>query len=544
MTRTPSSTDPSRVGGTDASGQAPERRVTKDQGQAESDAHLRLALEATRTGIWTWDLRSDGVTWSPECHEIHGIPAGEFGGTGAAFFQLVHPDDRARVEATVRAAIADHDLYQLDFRVVRPDGKVVWVQNLGRATHDADGEPARLLGTITDISQRKRTEEALKAHERELQMIADNSPDIIARVDRDLRHVFINAAVEKATGLRPADFLGKTNRDLGMPEHLCERWDAALRSVFADRRPVAIDFDFPTPGGTRHYSNRMVPEVDRAGEVAFVLVVTNDITERKRAEEALRAALLKAEQAVRARDQLVSLVSHDLKNPLNMLGMGVQLLARKLLADDHGMLQRMSRQIQRMDTMLEDLLDIAQLGAGKPLALNLCATDLVHLVRKTVDEYGDITALHRIAVHIAAAPLIGTWDAKRLARVVNSLLSNAIKYSPNGGTVRVDLDSVDDEGGAWAVLRVGDEGIGVAEADRARVFEWYSRGENARRTAIQGSGIGLAGARDIVEQHRGSISVESEEGKGSVFTVRLPLSPRIRCSAEAAQSFAQDLPSK
>lgn len=511
----------------------------------ESDARLRLALEATRTGIWTWDVGSDVVTWSPECHAIHGIPPGEFGGTGAAFFRLVHPDDRAHVEATVGAAIADHNLYHLDFRVVRPDGEVVWVQNLGRASYDAAGAPVRLLGTITDISPRKRTEEALRARERELQMIADHTPDIIARFDRRLRHVFINAAVEKATGVRQADFLGKTNRELGMPEHICERWDAALRSVFADRQPVALDFDFPTPDETRHYSNRMVPEIDQDGEVAFVLVVTHDMTERKRAEDALRAALLQAEQAVRARDQLVSLVSHDLKNPLNMLGMGVQFLERKFPTEDRGMLQRMRRQIQRMDTMLEDLLDGAQLGAGKTLDLELQSIDLVHLVRKTVDEYGDITARHHFEVHVAEEPLIGTWDARRLARVVNNLLSNAIKYSPNGGAVRVDLAGVDDAAGAWAVLRVSDEGIGVAEADRARVFEWYSRGENARRMTIHGSGVGLAGARDIVEQHRGSISVESEEGKGSVFTVRLPLStPRLPRPAEAARSLAQDLPSK
>ena len=370
-----------------------------------SNSRLRLALEATKTGIWTWDLTTDAVTWTPECYDIHGIPRGELDESSAGFFQLVHPDDRLRRETALRAAIHDHTLFHSEFRVIRPDGKVLWVENLGRASYDASGKPLRLIGTITDIS------------------------------------------------------------------------------------------------------------------------------ERKGAQDMARAALDEARRAVRTRDELVSLVSHDLKNPLNTVVLGISLLEDEVGAEGRAVLKKMARQTQRMNQMIDELIDAALLHAGMPIGLARGETDLVKLLRAVVEEYQESAPDHRFEVETATVSLVGTWDAQRLDRVVNNLLSNAVKYSPRGGRVQVELTQAVEGATRWAVLRITDEGIGIGPSDRDRVFKWYSRGENALRTTIPGTGIGLAGSRDIVEQHGGSISVESEEGKGSTFTVRLPMEPEsIRTS--------------
>lgn len=379
-----------------------------------SNARLRLALEATKTGIWTWNLRGDAVTWTPECYEIHGLAPGAFDGTSAGFFRLVHPDDRDRREATLRAAIDDHTLFHSEFRVIRPGGDVLWVENLGRASYDAGGRPVRMLGTITDIS------------------------------------------------------------------------------------------------------------------------------ERKRAQELVRQALDEAQRAVRTRDELVSLVSHDLKNPLNAVVLGIDLLEDEVGAEGREVLKRMTRQTQRMNQMIDELIDAALLHAGIPIGLVLVETDLVKLTRAVVEQYGESAPDHRIDVRTAAESIVGTWDSQRLDRVVNNLVSNAVKYSPAGGRVQIALSLATEDATTWAVLRISDEGIGIGPGDKDRVFQWYSRGENALRTTIPGTGIGLAGSRDIVEQHGGSISVESEEGHGSTFTVRLPTAPpassRRRESGESSQS--------
>src|SRR5262249_14012287 len=121
------------------------------------------------------------------------------------------------------------------------------------------------------------------------------------------------------------------------------------------------------------------------------------------------------------------------------------------------------------------------------------------------------------------ARLIGSWDAVRLERVLTNLVGNAIKYSPDGGPVAIELASeVDEQARGWAVIRVRDQGVGIPALDRPHVFERFRRGANVERH-IAGTGIGLFGSRQIVEQHGGTISVESEEGVGSTFTVRLPL---------------------
>jgi signal transduction histidine kinase len=205
--------------------------------------------------------------------------------------------------------------------------------------------------------------------------------------------------------------------------------------------------------------------------------------------------------------------------------LGIDLLEDEVGEVGREVLRRMARQAQRMNKMIDELIDVAQLHAGMPLALALRETDLVKLTRTVAEEFQSAAPDHRIELHIATESLVGSWDPKRLDRVVNNLLSNAVKYSPSGGRVRVELANAHEGGTMWALLRITDEGIGIAANDQARVFHWYSRGENALRTAIPGTGIGLAGSRDIVEQHGGSISVESEEGKGSTFTVKLPTAP-------------------
>ncbi len=131
----------------------------------ENEHRLRLALEVSATGMWDWDMRTNAVHWSPECYTIHGLRDDEFDGTAASFDKLLHPEDRARVWAAVRAAADQHARYECEFRIVRPNGEVRWVASLGQAMYDADRQPLRMVGTLTDITARKRAEEALRVSE-------------------------------------------------------------------------------------------------------------------------------------------------------------------------------------------------------------------------------------------------------------------------------------------------------------------------------------------------------------------------------------------
>jgi signal transduction histidine kinase len=176
----------------------------------------------------------------------------------------------------------------------------------------------------------------------------------------------------------------------------------------------------------------------------------------------------------------------------------------------------------KMAGLVNDLLDSAGVQLGQGIELDRDRSDLVALIGGVAAEHQQATDRHRIRVDALPPELVGNWDTQRLERVLSNLIGNAVKYSPNGGEVRVTIRCEDGPPGRWAVVRVHDEGLGIPAADMSRIFERFHRARNVRGH-IGGTGIGLTGARSIVEGHGGTITVESQEGAGSTFTLRLPV---------------------
>jgi signal transduction histidine kinase len=177
-----------------------------------------------------------------------------------------------------------------------------------------------------------------------------------------------------------------------------------------------------------------------------------------------------------------------------------------------------------MVAMIGDLLDLARLQTGAPPVLQRRPVDLIALTRQAAESMEIEPSAHHIDIETSEDTLVGIWDQRRIERVIANLLSNAVKYSPDGGIVEVRVSRRDDPecDETWAVLQVRDHGLGIPEADLPRIAEpFYRAGNVAHR--IQGTGVGLAGSRQTVEQHGGRLTVESREGKGATFTVLLPL---------------------
>jgi signal transduction histidine kinase len=179
-----------------------------------------------------------------------------------------------------------------------------------------------------------------------------------------------------------------------------------------------------------------------------------------------------------------------------------------------------------MVAMLDELVD-ASYTQTAPSPPERRPTDLVALARRVATEYQQLTERHRIRVRATEAAVVGQWDAARLERAVVNLLSNAIKYSPDGGDVDLTVACDKTPGPPWAVLRVRDRGIGIPAADLPRIFEGFHRAQNAVGRA-SGTGVGLMVVRQIVEQHGGTVTALSREGRWTKFTVRLPLAPSDR----------------
>lgn len=257
----------------------------------------------------------------------------------------------------------------------------------------------------------------------------------------------------------------------------------------------------------------------------------------RRAARAIENARLHRElqHLLSVREETAASVAHDLRNPLGSIKGYAQHLQR-LLAREGSLdaarasdaLQGIEASANRLLALIHELADTARLEAGQPLDLDRQPTDLVALARRAVADRQAETGQHRLVLASETPELWSTWDKRRLARMLDNLLSNAVKYSPQGGEIEVAVGREADR----AVLVVRDHGLGIPAADLPRVFERFHRGSNVRALAA-GTGLGLAGARQIVEQHGGTIHVESQEGVGTTVSVRLPL------AAEAPASPAE-----
>lgn len=257
--------------------------------------------------------------------------------------------------------------------------------------------------------------------------------------------------------------------------------------------------------------------------------------ERKRAEEEqtrlwkeAEQARREAEEALQMRNDFLSSVSHDLKTPLTVMRGSVQLLQRRLNqampVDAPLLLERLKvldGSINKMHGMIEDLLTIAQVKAGQHLELDIRPLNLFPLIERVVGEQQEVTQRHRLHLSTSSKDLQVQGDAIRLDRVVANLLTNAIKYSPDGGSITLDITTEEEDKQPWIVMLFQDQGVGIPEADQPFLFDPFYRASNVRGH-IPGTGIGLASVAQVVREHGGTISIISQEGQGSCILVRLP----------------------
>jgi PAS domain S-box-containing protein len=243
-----------------------------------------------------------------------------------------------------------------------------------------------------------------------------------------------------------------------------------------------------------------------------------------------------SQEAARVREEFVSLVSHELKTPLTVIKGHVQMLGRYLRGPKWDrdkitqLRQRLEIQTNRLELLISDILDVSRIQQGR-LDLRIeDGVDLVELVESFLDHFGDTperSENHSLVLD-APEPLIGSFDRLRLDQVMSNLVTNAVKYSPCGGEVRISVRQVGDE----AEIAVQDHGVGIRKEDQESIFQPFQRGEATNR-GITGTGLGLYISRQIVEQHGGTISVTSRPGEGATFTVRLPLRASARPDSDS-----------
>jgi protein-histidine pros-kinase len=369
-----------------------------------------------------------------------------------------------------------------------------------------------------DLMDEKRDALNLSVQDAEsaYQRLLDAIPDGVVIHSADGCMVLVNQQTEALFGYSRAELLGETMEVL-MPERFRGRHQAHRASYIASPRvrPMGTGLDLY---GLRKDGTEFPVEISLSpiglGSRQLVISVIRDVTDRKQTE--------------RERAHFISAISHDLGQPLIVVNGTIRLLQRLLASgqvptaeDLNEELESIAASTASMIAMVTELLDLARGEASRPLDLVYRSFDLVDLVKREA-RLQQRTTKHPIEVQSQEAELPFEGDRERLSRVVSNLLSNAVKYSPDGGEIRVSLTVKDEGERQWAVLSVADHGLGIPAADLPRIFERFHRAANVA-TTIAGTGIGLSGAKQTVEQHGGDIHIKSIEGSGTTVTVRLPL---------------------
>ncbi|MDY6982176.1 MAG: PAS domain-containing protein, partial [Pseudomonadota bacterium] len=482
------------------------------------EERLQLALAAGRMGHWEWVIKTNVMNWSVEMHAIHGLPPGSYSGQEAGnYAQYVHPADREAVRQATMAGLK-HGEHHIEYRIIRPDGTLRWLEGRGRILRDEAGVPMRMLGLCTDITERKAAEHALQESETRFREIADTAPAILWITDDSARVTFLSRGWFEFTGQSEAQAFGNDGFGWLDAVHPDDRERSAQTFQRANTRQEAFGFDYRlrcAGGEYRWAMDAGKPRIDAAGRfIGFVGAVV-DIDGRKRAEQALR-------EADRHKDDFLATLSHELRNPLAALTTAAHVLRVSPNVDArsaavHGVIER---QTEHMVRLIEDLLDMTRIRLGKvslrkaPLDLAPIVTDVTRTKRIAGDFDG------RAQVTVDAEPVWVEGDAARLEQVYANLLDNALKFTPESGTIQVSLRGE----GACAVLSVRDNGRGIAPETLPKIFDMFVQGDATPGRTQGGLGLGLALVRRLVELHHGSVIADSAGvGHGACFTVSLPL---------------------
>ncbi|MBI4444918.1 MAG: PAS domain S-box protein [Acidobacteria bacterium] len=494
-----------------------ERRKLLENERAQAQAaeeQLRLALEAGGLGTWQWKIGTGEVKWSHELEAIHGLAPGSFPATFDAVQREMHPDDRDRVLEAISRAVATGEEYRIEYRIVRPDGRVRWVEGCGKVFHGQEGRPDWMRGVCSDITERKQAEERFR-------LAVEAAPVAMVMVNQEGRIVLVNGISEQLFGYTHDELVGRFVDEL-VP--------LRFRGQHAEYRTAFLANPSRRMGeGRELYALRKdeseVPvEIGlspiKTAEGIFILAAVADITERRKAAEAEHRAKLEAEQANRAKDEFLATLSHELRTPLgSVLGWTSILKSRSLPPEQakHA-LEVIERNARAELHLVESLLDLSRIVAGK-LQLEKKPVDLSAVVHAAVDDLRPAAGSKGVALEVTVLhePIITEGDSQRLQQIVWNLVSNAIKFTPRNGHVGVQLAR--DQSSVQ--IQVADNGEGISPELLPDIFNRFKQAESARPQG--GLGLGLAIVQEIVHAHGGKVTACSPgKGQGSTFAVTLP----------------------
>jgi len=481
--------------------------------EAERHASLfRTIAESIPHMIWT-DGPQGIEYFSPRGLEYLGVDLE--GIRGLKILEFIHPEDQDALARTWSNALAKEQAYQIESRMRAVSGDYRWFLMQAVPQRDEQGRVVQWFGTTTDIQRSKEAEAALRQSEERFRILAENIAQLVWIADDAGQIQWANRQWMELTGFSEEELKGE-----GWMKAVPENYHERLRSKVQESIRTGTTLEDTVPIRSRNgeecwFLMRAVGLYDTAGRPVRWLGTGTDVTEKQRAEEALRSA-------DRRKDEFLAMLAHELRNPLAPIRNAVHLLRLPGIRDEAAARQRemIDRQVTHMAHLLDDLLDVSRITRGK-ISLNRQPVSVAEILRRAADDTQPLIAgrRHQFEVSLPPAGLLVNGDFDRLTQVVENLLTNAAKYTPEGGRIRLSAGRE----AAWAVIVVRDNGVGMEPELLDRIFELFVQGQQTLERSQGGLGIGLTIVRQLVEMHGGTVEARSPGlGQGSEFTVRLP----------------------
>ncbi len=537
------------------------QRALREEALRLTGERLRLLELATNDVTWDWDLTTGQMTWNDAGPLRLRYAPDEVQPSLAWHFERVHPHDRERVVAGLHEAISGvAQAWTDEYRFLRGDGTYATVHDRAHVMRNSRGEPVRVTGWMVDVTERKRGEEAQRFLAQAsatldsslnvgitatnlvrlcIPVLADFCALDLVAEDGAVQRVAVAHHRHAREHLLAADahLPAGTPAGTNPVAQVARTGEPVLRAECDEPALAALDASLGAGHARRlgTHSYMLVPVVAHERVLAVLtlglaqrgrrygpmdLMLAKDLAHR--AALSLENARLyeTAQRALGAREEILGVVSHDLRSPLSAIVMSTEALADDSLGSrmsPHQWIDMIRRAADQMNALIDDLLDVSSMEAGR-FEVVPSLQDLPRLLAESCEQFYPICKVHDLKLECLVDgefPLIAL-DARQIRRVIGNLIGNAIKFSRRGGVIRVRVEHA--EGELW--VAVSDEGVGISEEHLPHVFDRFWKANQVDR---RGAGLGLAISRGIVEAHGGRIWVDSPVGVGSTFRFSLPL---------------------
>ncbi|MFA5403464.1 MAG: PAS domain S-box protein [Ignavibacteria bacterium] len=493
-------------------------RKKSEEALKESEERYRILIETMNDGVMQVDNYDRIQFVNNSMCEMFGYTYHELIGK-VGTDTIIFKEDREIVNEKNRIRLAGVS-EKHEIRGIKKSGEIIWLSLSGTPIGDKDGNVIGSVGFLTDITERKRAEEEVI----KISQAIKQSPVTILITDINGEIEYVNPKFIEVTGYRPEEVIGKTPRILKSDDKSLEEYKELWQTISSGKDWIG-EFHNKKKNGELYWEKASISPVKNSeGKITHFLAVKEDITEKKQKEIELISAKEKAEESERLKSSFLANMSHELRTP--MVGiLGFAELMKDIAENPElkDFADNITKSGKRLLETLNLILDLSRIEAGK-LEIKTSEVDIVQLTKEVFNNYVQEAEKKDLKIKFTSSEkqIVCKLDERMLWESINNLINNAIKYT-KAGEVSINVNSNKNK----AYIKVKDTGIGIPKESLNTIFDEFRQVSEGYSRGFEGTGLGLTITRNFIVKNGGKISVESEIGIGSVFTIELPVEKSI-----------------